>query len=95
MITAERSKRAVPGIQLPSLLVALVIMLGGTAYPLVMANSSGKADHALATCLFWAMSAGFVRGMGFVPNSIALRWLFSGWACLASLLLAALVKLTH
>lgn len=95
MIAVERTRRAAPGIQLPSLLVALVIMLGGTAYPWVMANPSGKADHALATLLFWSMSAGFVRGMGFVPHSISLRWLFSGWACLLSFALAVVVKLTH
>ncbi|MDP2066968.1 MAG: cyd operon YbgE family protein [Burkholderiaceae bacterium] len=27
------------------------------------------------------MSAGFVRGVGFVPRVRIWRWLFSGWAC--------------
>lgn len=79
----------------PSLMVGLAIMLGGTVYPLWMANSSGQADHLLATLLFWAMSAGFVRGVGFVPRARALRWLFSGWACLVALALAALVNWSH
>ncbi len=92
MNAASETSRSTPGMQLPSLLVGLAIMLGGTAYPLVMANSTGKADHALASMLFWAMSAGFVRGFGFIPDSRPLRWLFSGWACLAALLLAAAVR---
>lgn len=91
--TAERA-RSTARMQFPSLLVGLVIMLGGTVYPLLMANSKGQADHALASLLFWAMSAGFVRGFGFVPESRALRWLFSGWACLAALLLAGAIRLT-
>lgn len=92
MSAAIEPERSNAGMQLPSLLVGLVIMLGGTAYPLVMADSLGKADHALASLLFWAMSAGFVRGFGFIPDSRALRWLFSGWSCLAALLLATAVR---
>lgn len=94
MSTTEETVRLTARMQFPSLLVGLVIMLGGTAYPLLMANSKGKADHALASLLFWAMSAGFVRGFGFVPASRALRWLFSGWACLTALLLAGAARLT-
>lgn len=70
-------------------------MVGGTIYPLVMANAAGRADHALAALLFWAMSAGFVRGVGFVPHAVVLRWLFSGWACLAALAMAVAVKLAQ
>jgi len=80
-------------IHLPSLAVGLVIMAAGTLYPLVMANAAGRADHALAMLLFWAMSAGFVRGVGFVPRATAWRWLFSGWACAAALAFAAALKL--
>jgi predicted membrane protein len=81
--------------QFPSLAVALVIMVGGTLYPPVMADAAGKADHNLAMALFWAMSAGFVRGVGFVPRLWVWRAIFSGWACAAALLLAAVLTLQH
>jgi len=84
-----------PRVHLPSLAVALVIMVGGTLYPPLMADAAGRADHALATALFWAMSAGFVRGVGFMPRARAWRWLFSGWSCATALLLAAMLKLQH
>ena len=80
---------------LPSLAVGLLIMVGGTLYPPLMADVAGKADHTLAMALFWAMSAGFVRGVGFVPQRWIWRALFSGWACAAALLLAAVLKLQH
>ncbi|HEY1128490.1 MAG TPA: cyd operon YbgE family protein [Roseateles sp.] len=74
----------------PSLTAGLVLMLAGTAYPLVFAHADGRADHGLALLLFWAMSAGFVRGVGFIPRRRALRLLLSGWACLAALAWGAL-----
>ena len=37
----------------------------------------------------------FVRGVGFVPQRWIWRALFSGWACAAALLLAAVLKLQH
>jgi predicted membrane protein len=86
---------AAPRIQLPSLVAALVIMVAGTLYPPLMADAAGKADHNLAMALFWAMSAGFVRGVGFVPRMWVWRALFSGWSCAAALVLAAVLKLQH
>ncbi len=86
---------APPRIQWPSLAAALVIMVAGTLYPPLMADAAGKADHNLAMALFWAMSAGFVRGVGFVPRLWVWRALFSGWSCAAALLLAAVLKLQH
>jgi predicted membrane protein len=85
---------AEPGgrVHLPSLLAALAIMLVGSIYPLLFADAAGKADHSLAMALFWAMSAGLVRGVGFVPRWLGWRWLFSGWACAAGLLLAAWLR---
>ena len=79
----------------PSLGVALLIMVAGTLYPPFMANPAGQADHTLATALFWAMAAGFVRGVGFVPRWWGWRWLFSGWACASALGWALFVKLGH
>lgn len=84
-----------PRIHLPSLAAALLIMLGGTLYPLLMADAQGRADHGLSMALFWAMSAGFVRGVGFVPRRAIWCWAFSGWACAVALLLAAALKILH
>ena len=80
---------------LPSLAVGLLVMVGGTLYPPLMADAAGHADHHLAMALFWAMSAGFVRGVGFVPRLWVWHALFSGWSCAAALLLAAVLKLQH
>ena len=80
---------------LPSLLIALLIMLAGTLYPLLFANSKAQADHGLALALFVAMSVGFVRGVGFIPVKPVWRWLFSGWTCLLALLVAAILKTLH
>ena len=79
----------VPRIHALSLAVALLIMVGGTLYPPMMADANGHADHGLAVALFWAMSAGFVRGVGFVPRHPIWVLVFSGGACFAALLLAA------
>lgn len=84
-----------PSVHGPSLIVALLIMAGGTLYPPLMADGTGKADHSLAMALFWAMSAGFIRGVGFVPRFWRWRWLFSGWACALGLLVASLFKAMH
>lgn len=80
---------------LPSLAAGLLIMVAGTLYPPLMADATGKADHSLAMALFWAMSAGFVRGVGFVPRRRVWRMLFSGWSCAAGIALALLLKLQH
>jgi predicted membrane protein len=92
---AVRPVEAAPRMQLPALAVALAIMVGGTLYPPLMADAAGRADHNLAMALFWAMSAGFVRGVGFVPRLWVWRWMFSGWACAAALALAFVLKLMH
>lgn len=70
------------------LLAAIAIALGITANPRWLADSAGHADHGAALALFWAMSAGFVRGVGFVPRLPPLRWLLSGTACSVGVLLA-------
>ncbi len=79
----------------PSLLVAVLIMLVCTINPLIMAAPHGNADHVLAVALFAAMSAAFVRGVGFVPRRLVWRWLFSGWTCLLALAIAGWVKFLH
>jgi len=76
-----------------SLVVALVIMLGGSVYPFMFAGQDGGVDHSFVSAVFWAMSAGLVNGVGFRPRFVVWRWLFSGWACLGALLLAAWLRL--
>lgn len=78
-----------------SLFIAVVIMFACTLYPPMMATPDGKADHALATALFAAMSVAFVRGVGFVPRMRVWRWLFSPWSCFAALALAGWAMLEH
>lgn len=81
---------AVPnsGIRVLPLLTAIVIMLGITAWPAALSDGQGSADHWAAMALFWAMSAGFVAGVGFQPRFIAWRVLFSGATCLLGVALA-------
>jgi predicted membrane protein len=75
-----------------SLFAALTIMLAGTIYPLVFARADGTADHSLAMALFWAMSAGLVRGVGFVPQALIWKIFFSGWSCSTALALATWLR---
>lgn len=91
MTLAAKSDAAGPR-QLLCLLTAIVIMLAGTAYPPLLMTASGRVDHSLAMTIFWSMSAGFVRGVGFIPVGRVWRYLFSGWACLAALVTALLLR---
>ena len=63
-----------PGLRWPSLLAGIGIMLGITIYPLGITHADGSADHGMATLLCWAMAAGIVHGVGYVPRF----WL---WRC--------------
>jgi cyd operon protein YbgE len=74
------------------LLIAVLITLVGTVYPPLLADATGKADHGVASLLFWSMSAGFVRGVGFVPRHVLWRWLFSPAACYLTLSAAIALK---
>ncbi|NMG36979.1 hypothetical protein GRF61_21215 [Azoarcus sp. TTM-91] len=59
------------------LLSALALMLGLGIAPNLFATADGRADHLAALALCWAMSAGFVAGVGFRPRALAWRLLFS------------------
>ncbi|HEX5786478.1 MAG TPA: cyd operon YbgE family protein [Burkholderiaceae bacterium] len=72
------------------LLLAVGLMLGITVYPPLFTQPDGHVDHTLATLLLWAMSAGLVAGVGYVPQWRVPRWLLSGPAMAALLLLASL-----
>lgn len=82
-----------PRMHLPSLAAGLIVMAVGTVYPYIVTNSAGHVGHGLAMLLFWAMSAGLVRGVGFVPHHKVWRVLFSGWACALALALFGLLRL--
>jgi len=84
-----------PRIQWPSLALAMSLMIAGTLYPPLMTDRAGHADHALAGLLAWAMSAGFVRGVGFVPRHAIVRPLLSGWACVLAGTAFVLLKMTR
>jgi predicted membrane protein len=74
------------------LMVGLLIMVAGSVYPLLFTSANGRADHGLAMALFWAMSAGLVRGVGFVPRAWGWKLLFSAWSCGVTLGLAAYLR---
>ncbi len=77
------------------LAVAIANMIDVTVLPVELTTTAGKADHWAAVALFWAMSAGFVCGVGFLPRFPLWKWLFSPWSCLIALMLAALRLTMH
>ncbi|MBP8215940.1 MAG: cyd operon YbgE family protein [Propionivibrio sp.] len=83
------------GVSLLPLIIAIALTLLLTIYPPILTTSAGKADHAAATLALWSMSAGFIRGVGFVPRNRLLRVLFSTTACLVCLALAATLIAQH
>ena len=91
---ADSQARATPsaqgGIRLLPLLTAILIMLGITAWPAALSGPQGEADHWAAFALFWAMSAGFITGVGFQPRFVVWRVAFSGLACLLGCSIALL-----
>lgn len=85
---ADTKAGGTTGLAFLPLLLAIAITLVITLDPRLLADAEGRADHAAASALFWAMSAGYVRGVGFVPRHRLPRWLFSTAACLLALALA-------
>lgn len=75
-----------------ALLTAIAIALGVTIYPPALVGRQGEVNHLMVMTLFWAMSAGFVRGVGFIPQHRVARWLLSGWACGGALALFLLQR---
>lgn len=69
-------------IALLPLSIAIIICFFVSIFPQLLVNHEGIANHGAATSLFIAMSAGFIRGVGFVPNNKILRGLFSTYSCL-------------
>lgn len=73
--------QAASSIKALPLTIGLGLMFGLTAYPRAVIDAAGHADHLAATLLAWAMTAGIVRGVGFVPRNVVARWLLSSPAC--------------
>lgn len=84
----DDEQNGLPGMALLPFLVALVLLGLLTVWPAIATDTDGRADHLTALLLLWSMSAGFVRGVGFVPQHLIPRWLLSGGACLVALALA-------
>ena len=83
---------AAPRVHVPLLLLALALMLIGSVAPVYLTDSQGRANHGLALLWFWAMSAGFVRGVGFIPQAAFWRSFFSAWSCVLALSGALVMK---
>jgi len=84
------NKSKAPGMAFLPLGIALILLVLMTILPSMATNAHGKADHPAALLIFWAMSAGFVRGVGFIPLHWLPRLLLSGYACTIILALALL-----
>jgi predicted membrane protein len=67
----------VGGWNLPALLTAIAVTLVLTVYPHVAVRQNGSPDMIAAALLFYAMSAGFVRGVGFIPRNRIARAMLS------------------
>ena len=83
--TPERT----PGIALLPLLAAIAIMLALSVRPDLLARADGRPDQMAAALLGWAMAAGFVRGVGFVPRHRLWRGILSTPAAALGIALAA------
>jgi predicted membrane protein len=82
---SQHPPRTSGGWSLLSLLIGICVTLLITVYPHAAAKGDGSADMMAAAFLFWAMSAGFVRGVGFIPNNKILAAIFSLPAALLAL----------
>lgn len=83
-----KTHRDSPGIAWLPLSIALAILAALTVLPALATDAAGRADHPAALLVCWAMSAGFVRGVGFLPRHPLPARLFSTPACLFALALA-------
>ena len=85
-----------PRLSWPALFVGLSLMVGLSIDPRLLIDADGHADHLAAMFAGWAMAAGLVRGVGFVPAARPVRLLLSGGgAALAMVLLLLRIGLAH
>jgi predicted membrane protein len=78
------------GVSWAPLICAFSIMIALSIYPGFLVRVDGTVDKLAAYLLFWSMSAGFIRGVGFIPKHKVLAMLFSGPAALTAVVLAVL-----
>lgn len=76
-----------------ALLLACGLVLGLTIYPRILIAEDGKAMRDVLWLLMWAMSAGLVRGVGYIPKIKPLRWFLSAPAAYLAFLCAAVLLL--
>lgn len=91
MSDAKLPRPSTPSLSLVAvlcLLVAIVLTLSIIIYPPLLSGREGHLDHGVVLAVLWSMSAGYVRGVGFIPNTWIWRWLFSGWAVCIGVALA-------
>lgn len=91
-VTSSLTRSRVHGL---SLAVGLILMGVVTADPRLLANKMGRPDHMLVLTVAWAMTAGLVHGVGFVPRTAWIRRVLSGYACAVALVCTALVRTWH
>ena len=89
----QNDKNQAPKVSLVPLLISCAVIVGITIYPKAVVAADGNTDHGVLMLLMWAMMAGLVRGVGFVPRSKVLCWGLSSTACYAACLLSVAVKL--
>ena len=73
------------GIAWLPLVCAIGIMLLLSIYPTILVRAGGHVDKIASYLLFWAMAAGYVRGVGFIPKSRILATIFSSASCYLAL----------
>lgn len=61
-------------------------MLALSIYPNILVRTDGTVDRIGSYILFWSMSAGFIRGVGFIPRQKLLAILFSAQASTLALI---------
>ncbi|UCV13885.1 cyd operon YbgE family protein [Quatrionicoccus australiensis] len=86
--SAEKRPPETAGLAILPLGIGLVLLVVMTILPGIATDRQGRADHLLAMLIFWSMSAGFVRGVGFIPRHWLPRLLLSTLACGLALSLA-------
>lgn len=89
-VVTRSGAEAAAGIAWLPLFIAIALTLALTIYPQFATDAAGNADHGVALAAMLAISAGFVRGVGFIPRHRLARWLFSTATCLLGVGLAAL-----
>jgi len=92
---AQQPQSGNAGFRVLPLLTAIALIALLTVYPHIATDNAGAADHLTAMLLLWSMSAGLVRGVGFVPLHVAPRLMLSSAACFIALVLAVLRIAIH